>query len=340
MTAVMKTLIRFFLFFMLMMPSGALLAEKGLTIKNIRYFSYPAFTRIVFELDSAAPYVLSKTTDGKGLMFAAYNMPLVVQAQLPVIKDGIVGGLEINQDAGRSYLFVRLDTAAGEVKDFVLHSPDRIVLDIGRATATIPVQEDKLITVVLDAGHGGRDAGIVSTQGTEKNYTLDVALAVKRMLHKNQRLKVILTREKDQMLSLDDRAAISNTSGASIFVSIHGHIGTDTVVYMQDLSDDIPAHVVRPGSVDFLGFESGRELQQMLWGRQQAKYLRESGEFGKILAGRFVGRDSADPVQAPLAGLKAIDAAAALVECGMTRDISKVAEAIAGGIERYVRQNR
>jgi len=321
-------------------PSGAISAEKNLTINNIRYFSYTDFTRIVFELDSAAPYVLGKTPDDKGLMFTAYNMPLVVSAKLPVIRDGVVGGLQMIQDAGRSTLIVRLDAAAGEVKDFVLHSPDRIVLDIGRGSAAFSAQEGKLITVVLDAGHGGKDTGIVSAQATEKTFALDVALAIRKMLHKNPRLKVVLTRDRDQFLSLDDRAVISNSSGAMVFVSIHGNTGTSKLVYIEDLSDDSTAQFLRPVSGDFLGFESGREQQQMLWGRQQAKYLRESGELGRILAGQLAGRASENPVQAQLAGLKAIDAAAVLVECNMTRDISKVAEAIAGGIERYVRQNQ
>jgi len=151
---------------------------------------------------------------------------------------------------------------------------------------------------------------------------------------------VILTRDKDLTLSLDERAAISNTAGATIFVSIHGHLGDDKAVYMQDISDDSPSKLVRPVIGDFLGFESEREQQQMLWGRQQAKYLRESAVLGKVLAGHLLGRGSAEPIQAPLAGLQAIDAAAALVECGISRDISKGAEAIAEGIERYAKQTR
>jgi len=340
MVVVMKTWLRLFLFVILVMPSSAFLAEKSLTIKNIRYFSYSTFTRIVFELDSAAPYVLSKTNNGKDLMFAAYNLPLSIQVQLPLIKDGIVGGLEVSQDSGRNFLIIRLDTAAGDVKDFVLHAPDRIVLDIGRVNVAGPLQDGKTILVVLDAGHGGKETGIVSSQGAEKAFTLEMALAVRKILLKNSHLKVILTRDKDLTLSLDERAAISNTAGATIFVSIHGHLGDDKAVYMQDISDDSPSKLVRPVIGDFLGFESEREQQQMLWGRQQAKYLRESAVLGKVLAGHLLGRGSAEPIQAPLAGLQAIDAAAALVECGISRDISKGAEAIAEGIERYAKQTR
>jgi N-acetylmuramoyl-L-alanine amidase len=59
-----------------------------------------------------------------------------------------------------------------------------------------------------------------------------------------------------------------------------------------------------------------------------------------MLARQLTGKESAEPVQAPLAGLKAVDAAAVLVEIGMMKDRSRAAEAIAGGIEQYARENR
>jgi N-acetylmuramoyl-L-alanine amidase len=294
----------------------------------------------VFELEAATPYVLTRTADGKGILFAAYNLPLVVQAQFPVIRDSVVSGLEMSQEAGRNIIMVRLDAAAGEVKDFVLRAPDRIVLDIMRGSTTIPAApEGKLITVVLDPGHGGRDAGIVTAQGVEKTFTLSVAQATKNFLQKNQRLKVILTREKDQTLSLDERAAVSNAAEASIFVSIHGAVGSGAQVYFQDLADDSPVQAIKPGSGDFLGFEAGSEQQQMLWGRQQATHVRESGGLGRSLAAQLAGKGTVEPLQAPLAGLKAVDAAAVLIECGLTKDGQKIAEAVAEGINHYVRQN-
>lgn len=337
----MRTILKLILLSLLMLPSAAFPAEKGMTVKDVRYFSYEAFTRIVFEIEAAAPYVLTKTTDGRSYVFSAYNMPLIVKAQLPVIKDGVVSGLELSQDAGRTSLVVHLDAAAGEAKDFVLRAPDRIVLDIARGATTIPLpQEGKMTTVVLDPGHGGKDTGIVTAKGFEKTFTLEVALAVKKILQKNPRLNVVLTRGKDQALSFDERAAVSNAARASVFVGIHGAAGANPQVYMQDLSDDSPARATRPTGGDFLGFETGSEQQEMLWGRQQAAHLQESGGLGRRLARHLTGQASAEPVQAPLAGLKAVDAAAVMVELGMTSNRSKAAEAIAGGIEQYVRENR
>lgn len=328
---------------LLLAPAGTSSAEKGLTVKGVRYFSYAAFTRIVFEIEAAAPYVLTRTAEGRMLLFSAYEGPFTLKAQLPVIHDGVVSGMESKEESGRNVVFIRLDTAAGEVKDFVLRGPDRIVLDIARGAApSVPVvAADKPVVVVLDAGHGGRDTGIVTARGQEKSLTLELAHAVRKILQKNSHLKVVLTREKDQALSLDERAGIANAAGATFVVSIHAATGAAERVYILDPDDDLAGQEeVRTASRDFLSFEAGSEEQEKLWGRQQAGHAKESGGFGRRLARQLEGGEGAEPVQAPIAGLKAMDAAAVMVEIGMEQDRAKAAEAIAKGIEQHARENR
>ena len=341
----MQRLLKLILVLLLMVPSSTFSAEKGLTVKGVRYFSYVAFTRIVFEIDAAAPYVLTRTADGRTLLFSAYEGPFALKAQLPAIRDSVVNGIEIKEDAGRNVVFIHLNVAGGEVKDFVLRGPDRIVLDIARGVASsanpVPAAAEAAVVVVLDAGHGGRDTGIMTTQGEEKSLTLELAHAVKKILQKSSHFKVLLTREKDQMLSLDERAGFANAAGAEIFVSIHAATGAAERVFILDPDDDLAGQqAARTASRDFLSFEAGSEEQEKLWGRQQAAHAKESGVFGRRLARQFEGRDDAEPVQAPIATLKAIDSAAVMVEVGMEQDRAKVAEAIAKGIERYVRENR
>jgi N-acetylmuramoyl-L-alanine amidase len=339
----MRMLMIIILVSFLLVPASTFSAEKGLTVKGVRYFSYAAFTRIVFEIEAAAPYVLTRTTEGRMLLFSAYEGPFTLKAQLPVIHDGVVSGMESKEEAGRNVVFIRLDTAAGEVKDFVLRGPDRIVLDIARGVApSVPaVAADKPVVVVLDAGHGGRDTGIVTARGQEKSLTLELAHAVRKILQKNSHLKVVLTREKDQALSLDERAGIANAAGATFVVSIHAATGAAERVYILDPDDDLAGQeAVRTASRDFLSFEAGSEEQEKLWGRQQAAHAKESGGFGRRLARQLEGGEGAEPVQAPIAGLKAMDAAAAMVEIGMEQDRAKAAEAIAEGIEQYARENR
>ena len=337
----MRMVLKLVILCILVLPAAVSASEKGLVVKGVRYSSYAAFTRVVFEIEAASPYVLTKTADGRSLMLTAYEGPLAVKSSLPTVHDGVVSGLEVKEEARRTYLVVHLDGAAGEVKDFVLRGPDRIVLDISRGVPTsTAVQPGRVTVIVLDPGHGGRESGIVTAQGYEKTFTLDLAHEIKKNLQKNARLKVILTREKDLALSLDDRAAFSNAVGATIFVSFHGAPGKGARVLIQDLVDDAGAEALPPVSGDFIGFEAVSEQQEMLWGRQQTAHARESGDLGRMLARQLMDKEPADAVQVPLAGLKSVDAAAVMVEVGMEQDRSRTAEAVAGGIEQYAREYR
>jgi N-acetylmuramoyl-L-alanine amidase len=338
------TVFRFILLCVLALPLSGISGEQGLAIKDIRYFSYAAFTRIVFEIESAAPYVLTKTEDGRTLLLSAYEGPLILKSSPPAVRDSVVSGIEAKEDAGRNVVIIRMNPAAGEAKDFVLRGPDRIVIDVQKGTPIAPVLPGKSAVVVVDAGHGGSDAGISAAQGLEKSMTLDLAHAVKRILQKNPLLKVIMTREKDLALTLEERAAAANSAGAFVFVSIHATPGQNGRVFIQDpdqdQDQDVGRHAPPPVNRDFLGFDAANEQQERLWGRQQAAHAKESGELGRVLARQLTRQSDAEPDQAPVAGLKAVDAAAVLLEVGMEQDRAKAAEAIAKGIEQYAGQNR
>lgn len=334
-----------FIAFLLLAPSAdAVSSEKGLTVKNVRFFSYAAFTRIVFEIEAAAPYVVMKSDDGRSVTLSAYNGPLAVTAAMPAVRDGVVKTMEVRKEESRTTIVLQLDAAAGEVKDFVLRGPDRIVFDVMRGVVAVPAvptaQPERRKMIVLDPGHGGgKDAGIVTAQGQEKAVTLEIAGTIKRqLLKKNADLDVILTRERDQALSLDDRAGAANAAGAVLFVSIHTASGAGTRVYIVDPDEGFLAPASTANKT-FLEFDAGNEQQERLWGSQQAGHTKASGDFGRRLA-VLLGMTGGEPVQAPLAGLKAVDAAAVVVEVGMGQDRSWVAETVAEGIASYVREDR
>jgi len=76
-------------------------------------------------------------------------------------------------------------------------------------------------TVVVDAGHGGKDSGAFRRSGpSEKSATLDVALRLSRKLKESQ-FRTVLTRSNDVFIPLDERASISNAQHNAIFVSVH-----------------------------------------------------------------------------------------------------------------------
>src|ERR1700745_817862 len=76
-------------------------------------------------------------------------------------------------------------------------------------------------TVVVDAGHGGKDSGAYRRYGPpEKLVTLDVAERLNRKLHESQ-LKTVMTRSSDIFIPLDERVTIENSQKNAVFVSIH-----------------------------------------------------------------------------------------------------------------------
>lgn len=86
----------------------------------------------------------------------------------------------------------------------------------------IAVAANKKFTLVIDAGHGGHDAGALGVFSKEKNINLNVALAFGRYVEDNcPDVKVIYTRKKDVFIPLHTRADIANRNKADLFISIH-----------------------------------------------------------------------------------------------------------------------
>ena len=75
--------------------------------------------------------------------------------------------------------------------------------------------------IVIDPGHGGKDPGAVAFGLKEKDIVLNVAKKIRKILEKKNGYEVILTREGDVSLSLEERTAIANTKEADLFLSVH-----------------------------------------------------------------------------------------------------------------------
>lgn len=82
--------------------------------------------------------------------------------------------------------------------------------------------QNKKFTLVIDAGHGGHDAGALGASSKEKNINLNVALAFGNYVERNcPDVKVVYTRKTDVFVTLHERANIANRHKADLFVSIH-----------------------------------------------------------------------------------------------------------------------
>ena len=94
------------------------------------------------------------------------------------------------------------------------------------------VSSSRVHVIVIDAGHGGKDRGTIAPSGggmDEKEIVLDVAKRL-RMLLEGAGIKVILTRDTDNFISLPERTIIATRSGADLFVSVHVNSNQDHAV--------------------------------------------------------------------------------------------------------------
>ncbi|TAF33164.1 MAG: N-acetylmuramoyl-L-alanine amidase [Cytophagales bacterium] len=107
--------------------------------------------------------------------------------------------------------------------------------------------EKKLMTVVLDAGHGGKDPGTLGrVHKHEKFIALSIVLALGKLINKEfPNVKVIYTRKTDVFIPLDERAAIANRNKADLFISVHCNAsknkstyGTETYVMGTHKTED------------------------------------------------------------------------------------------------------
>jgi N-acetylmuramoyl-L-alanine amidase len=82
--------------------------------------------------------------------------------------------------------------------------------------------------VVIDAGHGGHDPGASAHGLSEADLTLDVAMRLKKLLQKQPGVEVVMTRESDVYIPLEERTAIANREAADLFLSIHANASRNT----------------------------------------------------------------------------------------------------------------
>ncbi len=161
---------------------------------------------------------------------------------------GIVTRLRSAPTSTGTRITLELD-GSGYRRVFYLPEPYRIVIDIARHPPGAATQSRRVERIAVDPGHGGTDPGAIGAAGVrEKDVTLDIAKKVAPLLARDG-LVVVLTRDDDRFVPLEDRTARANAFGADLFVSIHCNAaenrarhGIETYV-LDTTKDDIASRV-------------------------------------------------------------------------------------------------
>lgn len=221
-------------------------------------------------------------------------------------------------------------------------------------------------TVVIDAGHGGKDPGAIGKNSKEKDLALSISLKLGSYIEENfSDVKVIYTRTTDIYPKLSERADIANKNEADLFISVHVNAnkktspyGTSTHVLGRNQTGKNLETAIRENSVILLeedyettyeGFNPKSPESYVIFSLMANTFQKQSIEFASYVQSQFrerAGRHDRGVIQQPLLVLSLIGMPGVLIETGfitneneekylMTKDGQEI---IASAIFRAFRQ--
>ncbi len=256
-------------------------AKNGLaTVLPIHHWSNNRYTRLVVETTGPVTFKHQTLTGNEAsprrIYIDLHNCRLSPETVSTIpIEDGLLRRVR-NAQFDPTTVRVVLDTQTNisDYKVFTLADPFRVVIDVmssaagdkaekhgGKDTAAGKGKTSRSASkgdpptlarqlglgikkIVIDPGHGGKDPGTCSPSGLkEKDIVLDVALKVAKILKEKLGYEVILTRDRDVFVPLEERTAIANAKEADLFLSIHvnaapNHEARGIETYVLDLASN------------------------------------------------------------------------------------------------------
>ena len=280
-------------------PAPAPGMRMPVALEELRSRSYPSFTRIVIETSGPLAYRVeaSGTREARVRLLMLAGFPRVQE-----VADGFIAEARLERAGDDALLRVIFEGAPGEVRGSTLSDPPRLVLDFSRPTE--PAQRDRreavtpLRLIVLDAGHGGHDTGAIGPGGLqEKDVVLDVTRRVARLMEDKLDVKVLLSRDADQFVTLRDRTTFANRERGDLFVSIHANAhresastGLETYFLSSEATDGAARQVAAlENSVVQLEKTAARPagrldvVKAILWDLAQSEFQQESSRLAEVV---------------------------------------------------------
>ena len=300
-----------------------------------------ALARVTIDIAPATPHTVVQDSNRLLVRFEADALDATVP---PTTVPDLIAGLRVDPpatlvlDLGTRYASFRSTQQPGAA------GATRVLLEVlGKTTDTAPppipppadapplldlAPPGTLRSVVIDPGHGGAEAGARGAAGNlEKAVTLSVARRLKASLEARLGVRVILTREGDGTVGLDERAAVANNNKADLFISLHANASirpaaTGAEVFYLSLAeygeDALRAATGPRESIPVFGGGS-RDIEVVQWQLAQARHIEQSAAFAQLIESSLRTRVTMSPralQQAPFRVLVGANMPAVLVELG------------------------
>ncbi len=231
-------------------------------VQGLRFWSNPRYTRVVVDADKDTVFTYHELREDPSIgkpqriYIDVHHSRLGKSTQKVVpINDDLLSDARAGQYTSDVVRVVVDIKSFKTYKIFSLKNPFRVVLDVWGTDAGAPEpglpaiarpEDGKLPPsaivkqlalgvrrIIIDPGHGGKDYGAPGyLKGVhEKDIALQIAKRLRKMIRDELKYDVILTRDKDEYLSLEERTAIANTKNADLFISIHTNASRDRRAY-------------------------------------------------------------------------------------------------------------
>ena len=300
----------------------------------------PSLARLTLDVAPATPH--SVTQDGNRLVirFEADLLDVALPATTApdLVQNVRAEGTAVILDLGPRFASFRASDLPGD------RGATRIVIEVVAQTTEAPVApapptteappllelspSGGLRSVVVDAGHGGAEEGARGPDGiNEKNVTMAVARRLKAALEARLGVRVILTRDGDTAVALDQRASVANNNKADLFISLHANASVRPSVAGAEVFylslDEYGEEALRAAAaphetLPVLGGGS-RDIEVVQWQLAQARHITESAALARSVENALRGRVAMSPralQQAPFRVLVGANMPAVLVEMG------------------------
>ena len=250
-------------------------------INKVEYFK-------VNELNKVFHAVINDDVTDQRLMINIYDEQIIILLDSSWLEvKGQIYNLEHSVFIKEGKYFIP-ETFLKKILPTIL--PEKIVYDSGTVRAANPV-DNSIRKIVLDPGHGGKDPGAVgfSKNNFEKEIALSVTKKLKKKLVELPGTEVLLARDKDEFVSLQQRTKFANSNRADLFISIHCNAhrsnkanGVEVYYLSTAKTSDARAVEALENSVVF-DYEGGEEavreyddLSFILADMAQSEHLEES----------------------------------------------------------------
>ena len=350
------------------------LAEaKALTI-DVAVAHVEAVTQVV--LHQSGPAKFASTVGPASIQVRWPDLTVEAPFAEKRYEDPFVASVRFSEDGAA----IALRDPGLSARAYALTAPDRVVVEVTRAAERPPggaappppaSAAEAPLVIVIDPGHGGAETGAIGPGGLqEKQATLDIAKKLAATLPRSIACRVVLTRDVDGLVSLDDRTSTANHERADLFLSIHANSsrlvnarGSETYYLSLEASDKLAQEVASQENATAAAATPSPDasnaadhaLDFVLWDLSQSAHLKESSELAEEIQEELngvSGTESRGIKQAPFRVLVGATMPAVLIETAFISNADEekklaspdfqqnVADAVSRAVTRFFAKHR